>query len=383
MRLEKSKLKKILSISALSISCGVMFSAPASADDWPMFLKTPTHSPSVEKAPMPPYSLKWKFSTKGPVYSSPVVVNKKVYVGSHDKSLYALDAESGSLLWSFQTEGEVLSTPAVDKDKVFFGSKDGKIYALDASSGKLLWKYETEGGVMTSPIVAEDIVYAGSMDLYLYAINAADGKRRWRMKLPDYELYSGIYSSPAYSDGAIYAAGKNGFIYSMAAKSGGRNWSKRTQSAIYSSPAVSEGIIYIASYDRYIYALDSKTGKIIWKKNLGNDIVYSTPVVVGDRIYVGFKSGLIRAYGKTDGAEKADYKFPSEVNSTPVISGNGLMLAGCEDGYFYAVDIKTGSTAWRFRTNGGVHSSPAVLENAVYIGSEDGNIYAFSPESKK
>ena len=34
---------------------------------------------------------------------------------------------------------------------------------------------------------------------------------------------------------------------------------------------------------------------------------------------------------------------------------------------------------WKFKTGGGVYSSPAVANGTVYIGSYDGNLYAFSP----
>src|SRR5579871_6060192 len=49
--------------------------------------------------------LKWKYTT-GPypgVVSSPAVVNGVVYVGSEDKNVYALDANTGTKLWNYTT----------------------------------------------------------------------------------------------------------------------------------------------------------------------------------------------------------------------------------------------------------------------------------------
>jgi len=221
---------------------------------------------------------------------------------------------------------------------------------------------------VASPVVAEGIVLIGSKDLYLYALNAKTGAREWRNKLPDYEKYSGVYSSAAYADGAVYYAGKNGILYSASAKSGGRNWAKRFESSVYSSPVVKDSTVYISSYNRTLYAIDARNGKVLWRKNLENNLVYATPSVTGDRLYVGLKSG---------GSEVGDYKFPDEINSSPVVAANGFLYVGCDDGALYAVDTRSGVFAWKYMTEGSVQSSPAVLDGAVYIGSKDGSIYAF------
>ena len=55
----------------------------------------------------------WRFETSGEVYSSPVVVEGVVYVGSVDDYVYALDAATGEMIWRFETDGIVHSSPAV------------------------------------------------------------------------------------------------------------------------------------------------------------------------------------------------------------------------------------------------------------------------------
>jgi hypothetical protein len=44
----------------------------------------------------------WRFETGGTVYSSPVVSNGVVYVGSNDNNLYAIDAVTGTEKWRFK-----------------------------------------------------------------------------------------------------------------------------------------------------------------------------------------------------------------------------------------------------------------------------------------
>lgn len=59
-----------------------------------------------------------------------------------DGSVYALDVADGSLRWRFQTEAPVFSSPAVAGGTLFIGSDDGFLYALDADSGELRWRFE-------------------------------------------------------------------------------------------------------------------------------------------------------------------------------------------------------------------------------------------------
>ena len=66
-------------------------------------------------------------------------------------NLYALNALDGSKKWTFATGSEgdwdlwdlFQSSPAVANGKVYFGSGDGYVYAVDALSGKLAWRYNT------------------------------------------------------------------------------------------------------------------------------------------------------------------------------------------------------------------------------------------------
>ena len=78
----------------------------------------------------------WEFETGGIVESSPAIGSDgTVYVGSHDKKLYAINGKSGVKLWEFETESGVRSSPAIGSDgTVYVGSKDKKLYAIITES---------------------------------------------------------------------------------------------------------------------------------------------------------------------------------------------------------------------------------------------------------
>ena len=63
------------------------------------------------------------------------------------------------------------------------------------------------------------------------------------------------------------------------------------------------------------------------------------------------------------------------VRSSPALVDTTIYV-GSEDGCLYALDAETGEKLWDIITQGKITSSPAVTDGAVYIGSHDGNLYA-------
>jgi outer membrane protein assembly factor BamB len=76
------------------------------------------------------------------------------------------------------------------------------------------------------------------------------------------------------------------------------------------------------------------------------------------------------------------FKTQGPVKSSAAI-GNGKVFIGSNDGHLYAFDLKSGSNLWRFKTEGAVESSPLLLENTVYVGSTDGALYAIGADGKQ
>ena len=147
--------KTVLLLTALAaglrLAAAESPAAAAAGADWPMFHGSPAllgvAPGTLEDNPV----LLWTFKTEGPVRSSPAIVSGRVFVGSSDGRLYAIDIATGKKVWAFKTEGEVEASPLVRGGRVFVGSSDGALYAVDAASGKLLWKYVTGDKILGSP----------------------------------------------------------------------------------------------------------------------------------------------------------------------------------------------------------------------------------------
>lgn len=132
--------------------------------------------------------------------ATPIVVGDYMYLTVPPGTVYALDARSGELIWQYTrpipSDIRVccLATTrgvAVLGRRVYFGTLDAHLIALDAASGQVLWdsKLEdyTEGYSITSaPLPVGDLVITGiaggefSTRCFISAYDAATGALRWR-----------------------------------------------------------------------------------------------------------------------------------------------------------------------------------------------------------
>ncbi len=104
-----------------------------------------------------------------------------------DGYMYACDMKFGTLQWKFNTLMTVYSSPAIGADgKVYFGSYNGVLYALDgANNGALVWSYQTpavagNAGIVASPAIGYDgTIYVGSWNYNMYAISST-GTLKWQ-----------------------------------------------------------------------------------------------------------------------------------------------------------------------------------------------------------
>jgi outer membrane protein assembly factor BamB/tRNA A-37 threonylcarbamoyl transferase component Bud32 len=313
--------------------------------------------------------LSWKFQTGDEVRSSPVVEDGRVFIGSYDRHLYALDAQSGEPAWRFATEGGICGTPATWKHLVITGSEDFNIYGIDAATGQEAWTYRTWQQVRGSPRVHGEAVYIGSDDGFLHALEPRGGRTLWK-----YRAWRPVRSSTAYGEGLVYFGSDDERLYAVDALTGDEKWRFTAIAPIRSSPALGNGLIYFGSMDFCVYALDAKMGWVAWRERTQNFVV-SSPWAEGDRVYIGSVDQHLYCLDGRSGRVVWKFRAGGQINSSPALE-NGVLYVGCIDGAVYALDAATGRQRWRYQTGGPVPSSPAVANGLVYVGSMDGCVYA-------
>jgi len=132
-----------------------------------------------------------------------------------------------------------------------------RVYAVDESSGELVWEVPLEVGIMPRynlsaiPMVAGDTLYVGSaVAPYVHALGTEDGKLRW---------------------------------------------STRVHAPVKGSVAFARGVVYFGDLAGYLWALDARTGRIVGCKNMHTAFNVGSPVIAGETLVIGTKTGAVIA----------------------------------------------------------------------------------------
>jgi len=331
----------------------------------------------------------WKTYIGGRTLSSPAVVDGKVFIGSHDGYIYALDQETGEITWrsNIQAGLEICSSPAVAYGKVFYGSDDEYVYAVDKETGNLVWRYFLDGtDVMHSTAVANGKVFISAWHGYLYCLDEANGNLIWRTDLDSF-VYLMFTSSPTVADGKVFiqsAARREGeersrwYINCLDEDTGDLLWFDDWAGGANSAPVVMDGKVFVAS--DVLYCLDEENGSILWQGNIELS-GESSPAIAYGKIFVGGGTFCpdIYAFNKDTGNLVWKYETISRTRYSSPAVADGKVFIGEEAGYIYALDAETGELVWKYQTEGEIeYSSPAVADGKVFIGSEEpGYVYAF------
>ena len=186
-----------------------------------------------------------------------VASSGKLYFGSVDGVVYALDVNTRDTVWRFPTGGKIWSTPVIDDDTLYVGSFDKKFYALNANDGIKRWEpFATEGAIVAAPVVYNNRIYFGSLDRYVYALDAATGALRWRFPAEKW-----FWTKVVAFDSLIYAPCLDGRVYVLNAETGAKVTEFDLGSPISSSPVLVENLVIVATEEGRVYSLDTTSQK--------------------------------------------------------------------------------------------------------------------------
>ena len=308
---------------------------------------------------------KWNFKSSRPIASSPAVDGGTLYFVSSAGALVAIDTATGKPKWVFAAEFErkfeakglhgypsaaqtipdawdiFTSSPAVAGGKVFFGSGDGGVYAVDAETGLLQWKFATQDVVHASPAVSGSTVYIGSWDSSLYAIDAVTGQQKWSFKAgddPAIHNQVGFQSSPAVVDGTVYVGTSDSARFmALDAKTGVLRFNFDAKAYVFSSAAVAAGLVYVGDHNGKFYAISASTGKLVWE--FRTDASKADPMKVLNPDGSLNQDAFAPVFGDFEDMYLDFYRFISigAIMSSPVVD-RGVVYVGSMDGKLYAIE---------------------------------------------
>jgi len=291
--------------------------------------------------------------------------------------------EKLELLWEVELGDQILATAAIVGEQVYVPCLSGKLFCLERKTGKTIWTYQSvenveknsfAPGFKAAPTVTADGVYLGDEDGVFHALDRATGKKRWSM-----QTNGEIYSAAAIVGERLVFGSYDNFLYCLNLKDGSTAWKFETQGYVHCAPAIADKYTFIAGCDEHLRVIDIETGKEFKEIPLMTYLIAS-PAVDGDRLYVGTYASEVVAVDWKKGdvawrykASRGDFPYHSSAALT-----DQLVVVGGRDKLVHAVHRETGKVAWTFRTRAKIDSSPVVLNNRVFIGSGEGNLYELS-----
>ncbi len=254
--------------------------------------------------------LNWKYETENP---SDIAIQNNVGFFGAKNSLNAIDLNSGVVKWAYNNDKFSFSTPVIQNGKIYVGSRGdynsgSYFFALDAATGKLKWKFPGEDAekFYASSCLTNHFVYFGAEKTvsevgaknHFYAVDMQTGNEQW-----SYANYDGFTTTPYCSSDTVFIGDDSeyhGTLYAFNALTGEIKWQFVAHGGFESSPNMHKGIIFVGNDDQYLYALDASTGKLKWKF-LADSSVLSKPVIKDGIVYFTTKAGSLYAVNEETG----------------------------------------------------------------------------------
>ncbi len=407
------------------------------------------------------------------IVSEPIVVDGIAYVSAPQSKVYAVDAASGKLLWMFDPHvrlnlaangsysARTNAGVAVWEGKVYVGTGDCRLVAIDAASGKEVWESPvcdaTQTGITGAPHVAKGKVfmgYNGSDDGVrgsLAAYDAETGKEVWRFwtvpgdprkpfetkaleiaartwprgnawkmggadvwnaitydPVTDYVIFGTAGAGADYGElASIRAKGDKlfaGCIIAVKAETGEYVWHYQTSSPglqtennhIVTADLTIDGerrhVAMTVPKNGFFYVLDAHTGKLISAKpivkvnwaseiNLTTGKAVEVPASAGGGKQWTVHNWWPMSYNPNTGLVYIPATDRKPKTNAPVETGEWMQQT---EGRLIAWDPLTQTSRWsaeeKLATNGGVLSTAG---NLVFQGQGTGEFAAFSADSGK
>lgn len=275
--------------------------------------------------------------------TTPIAVDGVVYTTVGQSRVHAVDARQGKLLWVYEPDvakaaGRKLRYAFGPRGltyadgRIFVGTMDGRLIALDARTGKLAWSVQTtqpddDRYITGAPRIAGDLVVIGHGGAdwgpvrgYVTAYDIRTGAQRWR-------FYT-VPGDPAagFENEAMRAAAKTWTGEWWKLGGGGTVWNSMTYDA-------EQNLLYLGTGNGTPH-----NAKI--RSPLGGDNLYLCSIVAVDA-----RTGEYRWHYQINPGESWDYNAAMDITmATLTIDGKArkVLLHAPKNGFFYVLDRSTG-----------------------------------------
>ncbi|HET9162952.1 MAG TPA: PQQ-binding-like beta-propeller repeat protein [Solirubrobacterales bacterium] len=258
---------------------------------------------------------------------------------------------------------------------------------------KEAWSVNTHGLIEFPPAIANGVAYVINKFGNGEAVRLRDHKVLWKVHLHPNHGKPIDVTAPVYHRGRVYGAFLGGGVVAGDATNGRLAWKRELHAHLESSPLAVGETLYLGTDTTDVVALRTSDGSTRWRFN-SPAAIKASPSYDDGRVFVADYEGSMFALEAGSGkpvwrtnTTKAPPFGSGGFFSSPAI-GFGRVYAARDDGTVFALDEKTGKVDWSFDTGGPVYGSPAIAQvpgtpPSVYIGSEDGRFFALDARTGK
>lgn len=152
-------------------------------------------------------------------------------------------------------------------------------------------------------------------------------------------------------------------------------WRYQQDQLIEFAPIVVKDRLYMIDNDGVFISLNANTGKVIWKKQHGSLNASSPAFSKGVLYAVNLSPPQALAIRARDGKPIWKRALPGRAESSPMVIRD-RMYFGTESGEFFALDTRKGKVIWTASLAGAVKAAPAFSDGTLYVGDYAGQMYA-------
>lgn len=277
----------------------------------------------------------WSNQLKQNVMSGPTVEEGMVAVGTSASTVILLNQANGQKIKVNKVSGDVFSKPVISNHRLIAKTIDGNLYAFDTNTGKELWLSEHGAPHLilqasSSPIMLNNQILVGFSDGKLDAIDPENGRIVWQRSIAyasgssDVERLVDIDADPIVRGDTVYLATYQGYVGAMTLSTGQFIWNK--PASVYKNMAIDDHNIYLVDSDDVIWAMNRQTGQVSWKQATLKARGVTAPSLVGNRLVVGDKTGLLHVLSTANGEFVARLQLSGPIYIDPTISGHQMYV---------------------------------------------------------
>lgn len=309
------------------------------------------------------------------------------------------------VLWTFESLGAGFSSPAVVNNKIYLsGMEDatGFVYAL-SNDGKLLWKtaygpefIESYPGARSTPVIAGDLLYQFSGRGLLVCMDAINGSVKWTKDVvKEYGgriITWGFNETPVIEGDMLYLTpgGPEHGVIALNRKNGALIWTVpvKGEKSAYCTPAVMRlpnRTLLVTHMESHIAGLDAKTGKLLWTHPHPNEwsVHANTPICQDGAVFCfsGYGQGGVKLKLSPDGSsvkpEWVSKTMDNRIGAAVLVNGV-IYGSGDKNRYWMGVDWKTGEE--KFQVKGLANGTVISAEGMLYGYTERGELFLAKAE---